>query len=134
MPGRPRKPTALKVLQGNAGRRPLPENEPTPPAGAGMPSTLPDRAKPYWAELAAVLESMKVLTVADARALAILCVLLSDFDAQAAAGSADPRLASEIRGYFGRFGMTPADRSRVAAAAPEDKSKLSRFLGGTKKA
>jgi hypothetical protein len=31
--GRPPKPTALKLMTGNPGRRPLPKDEPAPPKG-----------------------------------------------------------------------------------------------------
>ena len=34
MRGRRPKPTALKLIEGNPGKRPLPRDEPTPPVGA----------------------------------------------------------------------------------------------------
>ena len=36
----------------------------------------------------------------------------------------------ELRALWSRFGMTPADRARVKTEKPEEKSKLSRFIGG----
>ncbi len=47
MPGPPRKPTVLKLLQGNPGKKPLPKGEPMlPPACPDPPDTLSDQARP----------------------------------------------------------------------------------------
>ncbi len=48
MPGRPPKPTALKLLQGNPGKRPLPKGEPRPPVGCEPPANLTKRARGVW--------------------------------------------------------------------------------------
>mgnify|MGYP007027670339 CR=1 FL=1 len=49
MAGRPKKPTALKVLEGNPGKRPLLGNEPHPRvAGVTCPSFLGKTAKTEW--------------------------------------------------------------------------------------
>ena len=60
------KPTALKVLQGNPGKRAINHNEPKPPMEpVTPPDWLPDEGKTIFYELAAVLKPMHVLTVAE---------------------------------------------------------------------
>lgn len=130
----PRKPTALKILQGNPGKRKLPKNEPKPKVGAEAPVWMTKRARLIWDRLAPQLTETKVLTVIDAEPLAILCTLLVEFRRQARRAQPSSRLAAECRAYFGRFGMTPSDRSRVSVApdAPADPFEV--FLGGKAKA
>ena len=72
--GRKPKPTALKVLKGNPGKRPLNDHEPIPPKGElKCPSWLLPEAKKEWKRLASSLEAMGVLTVADLTAFAGYC-------------------------------------------------------------
>src|SRR5438270_12761736 len=68
------KPTAIKRLEGNAGKRKLNEAEPTPTLGAPeSPDHLEDVARKEWDRLTSILVAMKVLTEADYIALANLC-------------------------------------------------------------
>lgn len=60
--GRKPKPTALKILEGNPGKRPINENEPIPPKGTvKCPTWLEPEAKKEWKRLAPSLEAMGVL-------------------------------------------------------------------------
>jgi P27 family predicted phage terminase small subunit len=76
MAGRRPKPTAIKKLQGNPGKRPLNKKEPKPPAAAvSVPrGRLPDDGKRLWRALAPMLANLKVLTEADLPALEMLCL------------------------------------------------------------
>ena len=71
------KPTSLRLLQGNAGHRPLNGAEPKPEEKA-PPCPLYIRADPNawkeWKRLAPILLRMRVLTEADATVLASLCI------------------------------------------------------------
>src|SRR5262245_25415667 len=69
----PPKPTELRILAGNPGHRPLPENEPKPELGAEMPDFLSAAAQEHWPKIARQLESVGVLTRMDAVALALYC-------------------------------------------------------------
>ena len=72
--GRPPKPTALKILEGNPGKRALPKEEPHGTQGAPeMPRGLSKRAKTAWGALAPALEGLKVITHEDRMALELLC-------------------------------------------------------------
>lgn len=76
MAGRRPKPTAIKKLQGNPGKRPLNQREPKPAAAViSVPrGRLPDDGKRLWRSLAPLLVNLKVLTEADLPALEMLCL------------------------------------------------------------
>ena len=72
------KPTKLKIIEGNAGKRDLPDNEPKPiPKVPTCPDTLADDAKDVWIELAPKIERIGLLTETDGDAFANLCVIIS---------------------------------------------------------
>ena len=71
MPGRPPKPTNLKLVEGNPGKRPLNLDEPQPQAGAPEPPDWLDPvAKAKWHEVCGELVRIGVLTAIDGAALA----------------------------------------------------------------
>ena len=142
MAGRPPKPTALKLLHGNPGKRKLNEEEAKPSVGAAPPSYV--MASPAllteWNRHAPRLTRLGLLTEIDDDALGMLCLLqvrlretlaLVAETGVALGTDAILDLSKELRMLWARFGMTPADRSRVKVSAPEkDKGKLGRFVGG----
>jgi P27 family predicted phage terminase small subunit len=75
MPGPPPKPTALKRLAGNPGKRALNKAEPQPdrviPA---MPRGLPKRAKRFWKDHADKLERLGILTAVDGPAFTMMAL------------------------------------------------------------
>src|SRR5262245_41506 len=74
MRGRKPVPTALKVLRGNPGRRPLNPAEPTPaPAPVNPPDWLPQDARAEWDRLAPMLARNGLLTEMDIDALVAYC-------------------------------------------------------------
>lgn len=74
MAGRKPKPTAIKKLNGNPGKRPLNKNEPMPEtAEPDMPVGLNAVAQEEWRRIVPILLKNKVLTVADGAALAGYC-------------------------------------------------------------
>ncbi len=73
-PGTKPKPTALKLLEGNPGKRPLPMNEPKPaPTAPKCPSWLHKDAKKEWKRISTELERLGLLTQVDMAALAGYC-------------------------------------------------------------
>lgn len=140
--GRPRKPTALKIAEGNRGRRKLnPDAEPQPVPGCGsMPSGLSDWGRKIWRSLTDELDRLGLLTVVDHAAL---CGAVVGADQAHSADATINALQKRIRSgkanqehyyrlsimnsvskkgwqqyaKFGtEFGLTPASRSRLAAA------------------
>jgi len=74
MRGRRPKPTRLKVLTGNPGKRPMNTNEPKPePTVPECPNELGPVARAEWDRLAAELGKLKILTALDRAALAAYC-------------------------------------------------------------
>ena len=72
--GRKPKPTAIKRLEGNPGKRPLNIYEPKPLKKAPTcPDWLDEEAKREWRRLAKTMEAMGVLTEADRAAFATYC-------------------------------------------------------------
>lgn len=74
--GRPPKPTAVKRLDGNPGRRRLNDHEPQPDGGAPQKPlfvTADIYASELWDQLAPQLHNMGVLTVVDGIAFAAFC-------------------------------------------------------------
>lgn len=139
------KPTALKLLQGNAGKRALPKNEPKPPVGADRPAHLTREARAVWDEIAPQLTKLRVLTEVDAVALAHLCNLEAnrrelvklkdtlrgkdDLGVRLKVMSEERKLAPQIVAALGRFGMTPSDRAKVSTAGPGEVDPFEAFLG-----
>ena len=75
MRGRKPKPTTIKVLEGNPGRRPLNDREPQAPPGIPeCPEFLGEEARAEWFRMAMVLTNMGLLTLADRSAFTTYCV------------------------------------------------------------
>lgn len=87
---RPTKPSGLKELEGNRGKRRLNHREPEPENlnNLGAPAWLPPDAKAIWCELAPQLRKAQVLTVLDVIALEKLCVSVAAYRAATLAISA----------------------------------------------
>ena len=144
------KPTRVKKLQGNPGRRPLPKNEPKPRKSSGLPrapSYLNKKAQKEWRRMVKELHPIGLLTNIDLTALAGYCACYAEWIAAMAqiekhgslikAPSGYPmqspylnianKAMIEMRKWLVEFGMTPSSRSRVDAAPKKGKSELEIF-------
>ena len=75
MRGRKPKPTTLRILEGNPGKRSLIDGPPQAPAKIPeCPCFLDDEARAEWLRMAPVLLEMGLLTPADRAALAAYCI------------------------------------------------------------
>lgn len=157
MAGRKPKPTALKLVQGNPGRRPLNTDEPKPdPKAPPCPEYLGEPAKAAWARVAPELERLGVLTVIDGMALELLVDAYQEwmdareqvdlygatYESLTQNGTiirARPEVAiasdawRRIRAMLAEFGMTPSSRSRVKGQQEQDEDPFAAFLGGNAK-
>ena len=136
--GRKPKPTALKKLEGNPGKRQLNDYEPLPPLSMlRCPNYLLPEAKKEWRRLAPALIDMGVLTIADAVPFAAYCTAFArwreaeDFITKHGSIYKDPRgfarpnpyvaIAAhqlrEIKSLAAEFGLTPANRTAIIANA-----------------
>jgi len=142
MVGRPPKPTHLRVVGGNAGKRALNKAEPKPKRSRpSPPSHLSDKARETWGYVSGLLDRMGVLTEADGMALEMLCEAYADYlkarrelavfgseyyetinaqggvmhrphPAVAVMQDADRR----IKAWVAEFGLSPSARTRVQAS------------------
>ena len=142
--GPPPGPTALKILRGNPGKRPLNDQEPQPESGLPRcPDALTGVARDTWNQFAGQLGSCGVGTQLDAAALQLLCEATARYsDAAAKAAQFGPvwitpgkkgeppigkispyvRVMDREREFIARmmreFGMTPSSRSSVKVDKP----------------
>ena len=142
--GRKPKPTALKVLEGNPGKRPLNKNEPQPEKKAPRcPSWLEPEAKKEWKRMAKTLETIGVLTQVDKAAFAGYCQAYarwkeaeeflskhgtifktpSGYIQQVPQVSIAQTYLKVMKDFCSEFGLTPAARTRIqvdSAVGQED--------------
>lgn len=121
--GRPPKPTALKILTGSARHDPqrINHDEPKPALGARPPAFLPRTgpARAAWRRLAPVLTRTRVLTEADADALALACLALAEYLEAREDGAGWRRADAAWKRYgaaLGWFGLNPSARARIHVA------------------
>ena len=137
------KPTALKLLEGNLGHRPIEDNEPKPEKKIpDCPDHLDSKAKKIFETIAFQLFRLGILTEIDGHALGTLSQLLSDWIrlehnlrkegsfirlyALSKEGKkfqigakTNPKIIQKretiklIRSFLAEFGMTPSSRTRI---------------------
>jgi P27 family predicted phage terminase small subunit len=136
MRGRRPKPSRLKLLTGNPGRRPLNPDEPQPEiAIPECPPELGPVARREWDRLSGELASLGLLTNLDRSALAAYCgayalwaeatEAIQKFGTMVKSPSGYPiqspyvsianRQAEIMMRIASEFGFTPASRSRISA-------------------
>lgn len=141
MRGRKPKPTHLKILEGNPGKRPLNKNEPKPmPIAPKCPHWLSPEAKREWKRVAPELERLGLLTQIDRAALAAYCqayarwreveevIRKQGLTLTTESGYVMPRpevkiaekAMQTIRAFCSEFGLTPSSRSRMTLPEVED--------------
>jgi P27 family predicted phage terminase small subunit len=142
MRGRRPKPTRLKMLTGNPGKRPLNEDEPRPDANIPeCPPELGPLAQQEWYRLVGELAALRLLTNLDRAALAAYCgayalwaestEAIQKYGAMIKSPTGFPiqspylaianRQAEIMMRIASEFGFTPASRSRIAT--PEKASR-----------
>lgn len=148
MRGRKPKPTHLKLLDGNPGKRPFNPNEPKPSKRAPTcPSHLCPSAKAEWKRLAAQLAILGILSDLDRGAMAAYCQAYGRWVEAERKLQETPMLLKMPSGYVQQnpwltiankqlelmhkylteFGLSPAARSRVSTN-PLNRS-ASKFAG-----
>ena len=151
-PGRKPKPTALKLFEGNPGKRPLNEREPEfTKEIPDYPEVLDDIAIKEWERIIPELKSTGTMTIVDKAALAAYCQLYSrwtqleeDIKEEGLTVESkrynkngiminsvtitNPKVTEarltlqQVRAFCAEFGMTPSSRSRVSVKPPGKKT------------
>ena len=142
------KPTILKILEGNPGRRPLNTAEPKPPSGLPpCPAALTGRSRELWDQIGTPLAECGILTQIDGLALEQLIAAYVEW-CEAAVNMAKggpiwfSKTATEgglpswkyspywhqaakasrmVVTLLREFGMTPSSRSLIKASKPVEK-------------
>jgi len=143
MRGRRPKPTALKELEGNPGRRPLPAREPRPAAVEDVtpPAHLEADAQAVWRELAAGLRAVGLLTRLDGTKLEVLVIhvaehrrLYAELTTAIGAQHDTSRLrrglrqeAEIVRGLATDLGLDPVARTRLQVPQEAIEDEFSEF-------
>ena len=143
MRGRRPKPTRLKVLTGNPGKRPLNANEPKlEVAIPECPVELGPLARGEWDRLVGELAVLRILTNLDRAALAAYCGAYalwaeatgaiqkygamvkspSGYPVQSPYVSIANRQAEIMMRIASEFGFTPASRSRISTPSTNDRT------------
>jgi len=154
--GRKPKPTAIKVLEGNPGKRTLNEHEPKPEKKAPRcPSWLDQEAKKEWRRMAKQLEDLGILTEVDMAAFAGYCQAYARWKEAEEFITKHGTIVKTPSGYWQQvpqvsiaqtylkimtrfceqFGLTPSARSRIVADKgneAEDPLEFMLFKGGGK--
>lgn len=148
--GRPPKPTALKLVSGNPGKRALNKQEPDPDYLTDLtpPAWMSPAAQGVWLELAPAAAKAKLLTQVDVQAFAMGCVAVAQYRqalAQVGDAAVKSKMAVDDEGrpvsvgehinpwtlvqsmtfkqamaVFDKFGMTPQARTRIAVQPQGD--------------
>jgi P27 family predicted phage terminase small subunit len=147
MRGRRPKPSRLKVLTGNPGKRPLNMNEPEPePVIPECPSELGPVAQREWNRLVGELAALRMITNLDRAALAAYCAAyalwaeatqaIQKYGAMVKSPSGYPmqspyiaianRQTEIMMRIASEFGFTPASRSRISTPSPPEPSLFDR--------
>jgi P27 family predicted phage terminase small subunit len=153
------KPIELKILEGNPGKRKIPENTPKAPADMPEPPKHLDKyALEEWERIAEGLNSMGILSSIDQAALAAYCgaygrwraaeeeleklrnekgslnalilkTVSGNYIQQPLIGIANKAAGDMVR-FAAEFGMTPAARARLGLdASRQSKSKFDGLIG-----
>ena len=151
MRGRKPKPTELKRLAGNPGKRALNRAEPRPRiVSPRPPAHLSDDEKAKWKALVKVLYPLGLVTNIDLDQLSMYCVLWGRWIKaekmvrekgeiiKTAAGniiqnpylSIANRALEQLNKLGAEFGMTPSSRSRVKTEVPDAEHELEQMLFG----
>jgi len=145
------KPTALKELTGNPGKRTTNKREPRPVQKIPpCPKHLSDEARKEWRRVSKQLAQLKLVTEVDRAALAAYCqawarwvqaekaMAATDFKMIETTEKGYPVLSPwfsvadksmrQMRAFLAEFGMTPSSRSRVQAPKENEEDEFDNFL------
>ena len=148
--GRKPKPAAVKLLEGNRGRRPIRPDLPAPAGTPPMPKRLlvEPTAVEKWNELVPLLLELGTLTLADAEALATLCEVYAATQAclielrasgpvmRTDLGGVKPNPAGPLyrslvalqASLMGEFGLTPTSRTRLGGKEEKPTDEVEEFF------
>jgi P27 family predicted phage terminase small subunit len=150
--GRKPKPSELKLLTGNPGKRPVrraPGGQRQRLRAPAPPEWLPEDGQREWRRVAPLLLAMRVLRDTDLTALAVYCESYARYrqaqqelqdngslttDTGTGSIKTHPSVTvlnqavAQMRAFMVEFGLTPSSRGRVASEAPRELSEFEQYL------
>lgn len=153
MRGRKPKPTTIKELEGNPGKRALNDKEPKPEIVVPKcPNHLKGPARTEWNRVVTELHKLKMISNLDRAALAVCCTAWADYvkacnklEKQGEVIISEngglyqnpwvaikKRSMDQVQKFYAEFGMTPSSRSRIKTDAPGEEEEMEGFLFGNK--
>lgn len=153
MRGRKPKPTEMKKLEGNPGKRALNNKEPKPEkAIPDCPQHLKGPARTEWSRITKELFTLGVLSRVDRASLVAYCQAWADYvNACKRVEKEGAVIISDKGGMYqnpwvsiknssmdrmvrisSEFGMTPSSRSRIKVEAPSEEDEMAGYLFGKK--
>ena len=154
MAGRPPKPTKLRILQGNPGKRPLPKAEPQPTIGIPTrPEWLSPEAKREWTRVVGELAELGLLAKIDRALISAYCQCWGMYVSAIRAIDCYGMTFETPNGYIAqrpevgialrnlekmnqlsaKFGFTPSDRSKMAMPDLKEEDPFAEFLSKGKR-
>jgi P27 family predicted phage terminase small subunit len=147
------KPTALKELAGNPGKRALNNQEPKPASEIPVcPPHLKGVARTEWTRITKELHALGILSLVDRAALVAYCTAWADYVQACKKVEKEGAVAISDKGGMyqnpwvgiknssmdrlvrisSEFGMTPASRTRVKVDKPTEEDEMAGYLFGKK--
>ena len=143
MPGPPRKPTRLKLLEGNPGHQKLNKHEPAPLLATPVPPEwLKEDGLSEWNRIVPELDRLGMLTVVDQGALEGACAAYGQavkchkyleqhgltmsvgdggYEQQRPEVSIEQKAWTLYRGFTAEFGLTPSARGKLSIGDQQKK-------------
>jgi P27 family predicted phage terminase small subunit len=149
--GRKPKPTHLKLIEGNPGKRKLNKGgEPKPPPIAPeCPAWLMPEAQQEWGRIAPQLEALGLLTLVDGAALAAYCQAFARWkqaetrivkrgltmktpngEIQRPEVAIAQKSVQIMKAFLTEFGLTPSSRTRLNIKPTAGKDPMEKMLDG----
>lgn len=150
MRGRKPKPEALRALNGNAGKRAMPDGIKPPVGLPAAPAHLDEVARKAWADVGGQLVDLGLMAKIYGGQLALYCVAWSrwvdaeqklrtfgtvimspnKFPVQSPYLSIANKAMEQMQRYLVEFGMSPSSAARVKVAGEAPADELEAWLGG----
>lgn len=131
--GRRPKPTALKLVDGNPGKRPLNHREPKPKIGTTPPNWISKEAKTEWRRLYKHLAEIGLLTKADRQVFTSYCIASGrmaraerkiEEQGEVVETSNGNEIQNTWLGIYNRADAAMADRAKELGLTPAARSKV----------
>ena len=121
------KPTQLRIIEGNRGHRPIPNNPQPKLVYEKPPKWLDREGRREWRRRGKELYNLGILTELDLSAFGAYCYWYSEF-VQATDKSYKKEAGHQMRMFMVEFGMTPSSRTKIHVQEKDDEGGMRELL------